>query len=90
MKGGTVDTDGMAMLAGKAPMAHDPGRPQRTPLVRNPVPWADHAKALAACGRSSEVIEQLLGEVRFHAPGSAFIGPAEAHRRYLRMLTGAV
>ena len=78
---GKVDAAGMAQLAGK---------PERAPLIRNPVPWQDYATLRAASARSSEVILQLAKRLDLYDPESTVTRAAEAHRRYLRSLTGAV
>lgn len=58
----------------------------RTYPPKQPVPFTDYATVLSACGRSSELIEQLVGLVKFYEGPGKVTQAAEAHRRYLRSL----
>lgn len=84
---GQVDAKGLAMLAGKDSHGMSRGDvPARTYPPKQPVPFTDYATVLSACGRSSELLEQLVGLVKFYEGPGKVTQAAEAHRRYLRSL----
>jgi len=78
MTGGTVDANGLGVIAGE--------RREKTYPPRGPVPYQDYATLRAASARSSELILQLSKRLALYEPEDTVQRAAEAHRRYLRSL----